>query len=102
MGKCKNLISHLHEGIQLIHISFFSSTFERTMVTHDQLKDISTRVSKLKGYLEIDKKLIEITNEEERTANPDFWNNPKEAEVLMKSLRFKKKMGGRLQYCCYP
>lgn len=71
--------------------SFFSSTFERTMVTHDQLKDISTRVSKLKGYLEIDKKLIEITNEEERTANPDFWNNPKEAEVLMKSLRFKKK-----------
>jgi peptide chain release factor 2 len=61
------------------------------MVTHDQLKDISTRVSKLKGYLEIDKKLIEITNEEERTANPDFWNNPKEAEVLMKSLRFKKK-----------
>lgn len=61
------------------------------MVTHDQLKDISTRVSKLKGYLEIDKKLIEISNEEEQTANPDFWNNPKEAEVLMKSLRFKKK-----------
>jgi len=61
------------------------------MVTHEQLKDISKRVSKLKDYLEIDKKLIEISNEEERTANPDFWNNPKEAEVLMKSLRFKKK-----------
>lgn len=61
------------------------------MVTHDQLKDISSRVSKLKGYLEIDKKLIEIANEEEKTANPDFWNNPKEAETLMKSLRFKKK-----------
>ena len=61
------------------------------MVTHEQLKDISTRVSKLKMYLEIDKKLIEITNEEERTANPDLLNNPKEAEVLMKSLRFKKK-----------
>ena len=61
------------------------------MVTHDQLKDISQRVSKLKDYLEIDKKLIEISNEEEKTANPDFWNNPKEAEVLMKSLRFKKK-----------
>lgn len=61
------------------------------MITHDQLKDISNRVSKLKGYLEIDKKMIEISNEEERTANPDFWNNPKEAEVLMKSLRFKKK-----------
>ena len=35
--------------------------------------------------------MIEISNEEEKTANPDFWNNPKEAEVLMKSLRFKKK-----------
>ncbi len=61
------------------------------MVTQEQLKDISTRVSKLKSYLEIEKKLIEISNEEEQTANPDFWNNPKEAEVLMKSLRFKKK-----------
>jgi len=61
------------------------------MITQDQLKDISTRISKLKGYLEIDKKLIEITNEEEKTANPDFWNNPKEAEKLMKDLRFKKK-----------
>ena len=61
------------------------------MVTQDQLKDISLRVSKLRAYLEIDKKLIEISNEEELTANPDFWNNPKEAEVIMKSLRFKKK-----------
>ena len=61
------------------------------MITQDQLKNISERIIKLKNYLEIDKKLIEISNEEEKTANPDFWNNPKEAEVLMKSLRFKKK-----------
>ncbi len=61
------------------------------MITHDQLKNIAERIGKLKGYLDIDKKLIEINNEEEKTADPDFWNNPKEAEVLMKSLRFKKK-----------
>ncbi|MBL4605129.1 MAG: peptide chain release factor 2 [Flavobacteriaceae bacterium] len=61
------------------------------MITQEQLKDISNRVSKLKGYLDIDKKMIEISNEEEKTANPDFWNNPKEAEILIKSLRFKKK-----------
>ena len=61
------------------------------MMTQDQLKNISERVEKLKSYLEIDKKLIEISNEEEKTANPDFWNNPKEAEALMKTLRFKKK-----------
>ncbi len=60
------------------------------MITSDQVKDITARIEKLKSYLEIDKKLIEISNEEEKTADPDFWNNPKEAELLMKSLRFKK------------
>jgi len=61
------------------------------MITHDQLKNISERVNKLKSYLDIDKKLIEISNEEEKTVDPDFWNNPKEAELFMKELRFKKK-----------
>jgi len=61
------------------------------MITQDQLKDITNRVEKLKDYLDIEKKLIEISNEEEKTANPDFWNNPKEAEKVMKALRFKKK-----------
>jgi len=61
------------------------------MITQDQLKDIAARIEKLKSYLEIDKKLIEIANEEEKTANPNFWNDPKAAELLMKELRFKKK-----------
>ncbi|MGG8495126.1 peptide chain release factor 2 [Tenacibaculum sp. TC6] len=61
------------------------------MITQEHLKNISDRVKKLKEYLEIDKKLIEISNEEEKTADPDFWNHPKEAESVMKSLRFKKK-----------
>ena len=61
------------------------------MITQDQLKDISIRIEKLKSYLQIEKKLIEISNEEEKTANPEFWNNPKEAEKVMKELRFKKK-----------
>src|SRR5690606_29778271 len=38
-----------------------------------------------------DAKLIEITNEEEKTFAPDFWNNAREAEILMKNLRSKKK-----------
>lgn len=61
------------------------------MITQEQLKDISERIDKLKDYLKIDKKLIEISNEEEKTMNPDFWNHPREAEVFMKSLRAKKK-----------
>ena len=61
------------------------------MITQEQLKDITSRIRKLKSYLEIEKKLIEIANEEEKTVNPNFWNNPKEAEIVMKELRFKKK-----------
>jgi peptide chain release factor 2 len=61
------------------------------MITQEQLKNISIRIDKLKSYLDIDKKLIEISNEEEKTADPSFWNNPKEAELIMKELRFKKK-----------
>ncbi|MCF6349417.1 MAG: peptide chain release factor 2 [Flavobacteriaceae bacterium] len=61
------------------------------MVTSNQIKDLLERVGKLETYLEIDKKLIEISNAEEKTTNPDFWNNPKQAEILMKVLRGKKK-----------
>jgi peptide chain release factor 2 len=61
------------------------------MISNDHIKKLSERISKLKTYLQIDKKIIEISNEEEKTANPDFWNNPKEAELVMKLIRSKKK-----------
>ncbi|TXE11703.1 peptide chain release factor 2 [Seonamhaeicola algicola] len=61
------------------------------MITSDQIKDLNTRLDKLRHYLDIDRKLIEIQNEEEKTFDPNFWDNPKEAEIVMKSLRVKKK-----------
>ena len=61
------------------------------MITTEQFQKYTTRIQKLKGYLEIDKKLILIKNEEEKSANPEFWNNPKEAEVVLKNLRTLKK-----------
>jgi len=61
------------------------------MITQENIKNIAERVEKLKSYLRIDQKLIEISNEEEKASNPDFWNKPREAEVLMKLLRSKKK-----------
>ncbi|MBJ6368830.1 peptide chain release factor 2 [Snuella sedimenti] len=61
------------------------------MITSDQIKDLNTRLDKLRHYLDVDAKLIEIQNEEEQTFAPDFWDNPKTAEVVMKSLRVKKK-----------
>ena len=61
------------------------------MVTLDQIKNLNERIGKLKSYLDIDKKIIEISNEEEKASNPDFWNKPKEAEIAMKNLRGIKK-----------
>lgn len=39
----------------------------------------------------MDNKKIEIANEEEQTLAPDFWNDSKNAEALLKVLRTKKK-----------
>ena len=39
----------------------------------------------------MDRKLIEIANEEEQTYAPDFWNNAKEAEIIVRTIRSKKK-----------
>jgi len=61
------------------------------MFNNDLLKDLSQRVKDLEIYLDIENKEIEIANEEERAASPDFWDNPKEAENFMKALRSKKK-----------
>ena len=61
------------------------------MVTNDQFLELQNRSLKLKDYLEIEKKIILIQNEEEKISNPEFWNTPKEAEVTMKNLRSLKK-----------
>ncbi|MFZ4680007.1 MAG: peptide chain release factor 2 [Flavobacterium sp.] len=61
------------------------------MTNTEQIKGIVERLGALRRYLDIDAKLIEITNEEEKTFAPNFWNNPKEAEAIVQNLRSKKK-----------
>lgn len=61
------------------------------MVTTDQIKELQSRVDALKEYLHIERKEIEIRNLEEKTFSPDFWNDPKAAELIMKELRNKKQ-----------
>tara|TARA_R110000868_G_scaffold91812_4_gene254420 strand:+ start:2564 stop:3631 length:1068 start_codon:yes stop_codon:yes gene_type:complete len=48
-------------------------------------------LTNLGTIFDIGAKLIEIQNEEEQTFAPDFWNDSKAAELVMKSLREKKK-----------
>ncbi|WP_264549763.1 peptide chain release factor 2 [Flavobacterium sp. N2820] len=61
------------------------------MINTEQVRDIIDRLGALRRYLDIDAKTIEITNEEEKTFAPDFWNNPKDAEIIVRNLRSKKK-----------
>ncbi|AVR46162.1 peptide chain release factor 2 [Christiangramia fulva] len=39
----------------------------------------------------MDAKKIEITNKEEKTFAPDFWDDPKKAELIMKEVNAEKK-----------
>ncbi|MCK5775925.1 MAG: PCRF domain-containing protein, partial [Bacteroidales bacterium] len=40
---------------------------------------------------DIDRKEIEIAESEEKTQSPEFWNNSKEAEKLLKEIKSLKK-----------
>lgn len=61
------------------------------MITTDQIKDTQKRIEDLYKFLQIEKKKLEIINDDEKTAAPEFWDNPKEAESFLKQLRSKKK-----------
>lgn len=61
------------------------------MLNNENSKELGQRIKDLHAYLEIEKKEIEIMNDEERAAAPGFWDNSKEAEEHMKALRSKKK-----------
>jgi peptide chain release factor 2 len=42
------------------------------------------------GIFDYDRKIVEIQDEERITHQADFWNKPKDAEVLLKNIRTKK------------
>lgn len=57
------------------------------MVNQDQLKGLQQRIVKIGEYLKISEKRTQLREEELRTQDPEFWNDPKKAEVQMKSIR---------------
>ncbi|MGS0747600.1 peptide chain release factor 2 [Halpernia sp. GG3] len=61
------------------------------MINNDQIKDLQIRIEELHKYLQIERKKLEISNDDEKTLAPDFWDHPKEAEVFLRILRSKKK-----------
>ncbi|MEG1749306.1 MAG: peptide chain release factor 2 [Tannerellaceae bacterium] len=61
------------------------------MITSDQLHNVLERVEALRGYLDIDSKVIQLEEEELRTQDPSFWEDAKRAEVQMRKVRELKK-----------
>ena len=59
-------------------------------MTLEQWKAAKHRVRHLKDYLEYDKKIKEIAEEEALTTQADFWQNPKAAEALLQKIKHKK------------
>ncbi|QED36838.1 peptide chain release factor 2 [Antarcticibacterium arcticum] len=61
------------------------------MINSEHIKDLKDRLVALRRYLDVDAKQIEISNLEEKTYSPDFWDNPKKAEELMREINSEKK-----------
>ncbi|MBT4705876.1 MAG: peptide chain release factor 2 [Flavobacteriales bacterium] len=60
------------------------------MVSPEDLKELEGRLSSLKNYLDIDHKRAQIEDEEQQTHDPNFWNDPKKAELIVKQINKKK------------
>ena len=61
------------------------------MITIEQLKDIQLRADKLKTYLQIDEKRIQLEEEELHTQAPGFWDDAKAAEAQMRKVKGIKR-----------
>ncbi|MBI2258700.1 MAG: peptide chain release factor 2 [Flavobacteriia bacterium] len=54
------------------------------MINQDNIKDIQKRIENIEQYLKIDEKKIQLRENELKTQDPSFWDNPKEAEKQLK------------------
>ncbi|MBO7646540.1 MAG: peptide chain release factor 2 [Bacteroidales bacterium] len=60
------------------------------MITNEQVKTILSRLGELRRYLDIDAKQAEITEKEAISQQPDFWDDPKKAEQLLREIALVK------------
>ena len=56
-------------------------------MTNEQFKELKKRIQGIHDFLQIGHKKMELKEEELKTHDPDFWNDPKEAEIQMKLIR---------------
>ena len=56
-------------------------------MTIEQHKELLKRVLAIQSYLKIEEKRMQLREEELRTQDPSFWDDPKKAEAKMKDIR---------------
>ena len=56
------------------------------MVNLDQINELKERVAKLSASIDIEQRRIDLQNEQERTEEPNFWENPDEARKQLKKV----------------
>lgn len=57
------------------------------MIKQEQIKEISLRIDAIEEYLKIKEKKMQLAEEELKTQDPGFWDDPKKAEIQMKAIR---------------
>ena len=62
------------------------------MLTVDKIHSLAKRVEELKGYLAVEQKRMEIAEDEKLTQDPEFWNDSKAAEKVIKAAAKKRNM----------
>ena len=60
------------------------------LMTNDQLKELKDRLALLRGYLDVEKRSFQVEDLTQRSLDPDFWNDSKAAEAIMKQLQSNK------------
>jgi peptide chain release factor 2 len=56
-------------------------------MTFEQYKDLTKRVTDIQVFLKINSKRMELKEEELKSQDPSFWDDPKKAEAQMKKIR---------------
>ncbi len=60
------------------------------MITTDDIKALSTRFEALKKHLNLERLTEQFKDQELKTHDPEFWNDPKKAEGILKEVKAKK------------
>ncbi|MCB9274077.1 MAG: peptide chain release factor 2 [Lewinellaceae bacterium] len=60
-------------------------------MTLDQLKSLKGRLLILGGIFDVDNRLLQIEEKEQLSLDPNFWDDPAKAEVILKELKSHKK-----------